>query len=93
MFQQISEQNQPVFVLRTYEDVDDFITFATSATSALPTAHDPDGIHDSIYGLVYGAGAGEDSNSLDDNIRAIQREDSRNRAKARRGKRMVGGDN
>ena len=90
VFSQLSEHNQPVFVLRTYEDVDDFITFATQSTATIPTTYGTNGLYHYVYGLVYGAGAGQDGDGADDHSGAVQGKDTRGRAKARRGKRVDG---
>ena len=81
-----------VYVLRSKEDIDDFITVATSTTTTISDAYDRHGENDTGYRLVYGAGAGEDSNSPDHYIGTVQGKNTRDRAKARRGKRLVGRD-
>ena len=78
--------------MRSKEDVDDFITFATGSVAAVPAPNDRIGKEYYVNGLVHGAGAGEDGDSPDHYIGTIQGKDSRGRAKARRGKRVVGGD-
>ena len=93
MFAQLHSQGFPVTVLRTYDDIEDFINAATSATTAVPTTDDRSGEDDPVDGSVHGAGAGQDSDRPHYSGRTISREDSRNRAKARRGKRLERGDN
>ena len=77
-------------VLRTHQDIEDFINAATSATTAVPAADDRAGKDDPVDGTIHGAGAGKNSDRPHYSGRTISREDSRSRAKARRGKRLDG---
>jgi len=88
VFSQISSQGFPVAVLRTYQDIEDFLDAATSTAATISIADDRAGQDDPVNGTIHGAGAGEDSDRPDHYIGTVQRQDTRGRAKARRGKRM-----
>lgn len=79
-----------MYVLRSKEDIDDFITFATKPAATVPATYDTTGSVNPFDGLIHGAGAGKDGDSPDHYIGTIQGKDSRGRAKARRGKRVDG---